>query len=45
MTNDQGIEQPLAASTGQPKGWASAKRTLAVAGAAHALHDGYTDVI
>jgi hypothetical protein len=36
MTNDQGIEQPLAASTGQPKGWASANRTLAVAGAAHA---------
>jgi FSR family fosmidomycin resistance protein-like MFS transporter len=34
-----------AASKTAPAGLASARRTLAVAGAAHALHDGYTDLI
>ena len=46
MASRQGIEhhQP-AASSHHPKELASAKRTLAVAGIAHALHDGYTDLI
>ncbi len=46
MTSDQGIEQPqAAASADRPQRFASARRTLAVAGLAHALHDGYTDLI
>ena len=46
MTSGEGVEQPqAAASARQPKGLASARRTLAVAGTAHALHDGYTDLI
>lgn len=40
MTNEQ---RPAAAS--EAKGVKTAKRTLAVAGTAHALHDGYTDLI
>ena len=43
---DAGINQPHATeSANQPTLLASARRTLAVAGAAHALHDGYTDLI
>jgi hypothetical protein len=39
-------KQPNAtAPAKQPTGFASARRTLAVAGTAHALHDGYTDLI
>ncbi len=46
MTGDQGIKPPEAGtSADQPAGSASARRTLAVAGTAHALHDGYTDLI
>lgn len=46
MTNDEGIEQSQAAAPArQPRGLAVARRTLAVAGIAHALHDGYTDLI
>src|ERR1700712_922919 len=50
MTSSQGIHQPRsAASAPQPSATtgtsASARRTLAVAGTAHALHDGYTDLI
>jgi MFS transporter, FSR family, fosmidomycin resistance protein len=46
MTNDEGIGQPQAGlSARQPRGLAGARRTLAVAGIAHALHDGYTDLI
>jgi MFS transporter, FSR family, fosmidomycin resistance protein len=46
MTSDQGIDQPqVAASGSRPREVAGARRTLAVAGAAHALHDGYTDLI
>ncbi len=46
MTSDQAITQPRAAlSENQPTGFASARRTLAIAGTAHALHDGYTDLI
>jgi FSR family fosmidomycin resistance protein-like MFS transporter len=46
MTSDHGIEQPeVAASAHQPGAIASARRTLAIAGTAHALHDGYTDLI
>jgi MFS family permease len=44
MTSLQGVEQPQAAAAA-PSGLAAARRTLAVAGAAHALHDGYTDLI
>jgi FSR family fosmidomycin resistance protein-like MFS transporter len=44
MTSHQGIEQPQATAPA-PGVLASARRTLAVAGAAHALHDGYTDLI
>jgi len=44
MTSQQGIAQPQAAEPA-PKGLASARRTLAVAGTTHALHDGYTDLI
>lgn len=39
------IEQRPGMSARQPKGHAAARRTLVVAGAAHALHDGYTDLI
>jgi FSR family fosmidomycin resistance protein-like MFS transporter len=55
MTSGERIEQPraaasarqpqAAASAHQPIGFASARCTLAVAGTAHALHDGYTDLI
>jgi MFS transporter, FSR family, fosmidomycin resistance protein len=46
MTNDEGVKQPQAVgSARRSRGLARAKRTLAVAGAAHALHDGYTDLI
>jgi len=42
----QGIERPRAGAFAQgPRESASARRTLAVAGIAHALHDGYTDLI
>jgi MFS family permease len=44
MTSQQDIAQPQAAASA-PRGSASAGRTLVVAGAAHALHDGYTDLI
>jgi MFS family permease len=40
------MEQPAAIlSAREPSGSATARRTLAMAGAAHALHDGYTDLI
>jgi FSR family fosmidomycin resistance protein-like MFS transporter len=46
MTCDQDTWQPQATtSASRPQGSASARRTLAVAGTAHALHDGYTDLI
>jgi MFS family permease len=46
MTSKHGIEQPQPVmSTPRPKRLAGARRTLAVAGTAHALHDGYTDLI
>jgi FSR family fosmidomycin resistance protein-like MFS transporter len=46
MISDQGIElAPPAASAYRPSRVESARRTLAVAGTAHALHDGYTDLI
>ena len=46
MTSEPGVEQPqAAASAHQSRGFAFARRTLAVAGTAHALHDGYTDLI
>jgi MFS family permease len=46
MTGNQGTEHSqAAASPPQRCGLASARRTLAVAGTAHALHDGYTDLI
>jgi MFS family permease len=44
MNSQQGIEQLQAAAPSQQR-LASARRTLAVAGTAHALHDGYTDLI
>ena len=43
---DQTSSQPQAAAPAhQASGFTSARRTLAVAGTAHALHDGYTDLI
>jgi MFS family permease len=46
MIGGQGIQQSrAAASAHRPAGFASPGRTLAVAGTAHALHDGYTDLI
>ena len=46
MTSDQSFETSrFAASAHHPKVSASAWRTLLVAGTAHALHDGYTDMI
>ncbi len=46
MSSGQRIEQPpLAASAYRQRRVESARRTLAIAGTAHALHDGYTDLI
>lgn len=46
MTGSADIEQMRASSSAsQVTGAASARRTLAIAGTAHALHDGYTDLI
>ncbi|MBV9784879.1 MAG: MFS transporter [Acidisphaera sp.] len=45
-TISQSVHKPLAAAAAhQPGRLASAGRTLALAGTAHALHDGYTDLI
>jgi MFS family permease len=44
MTNSIEPLQPAGLAS-QPRGFMSARRTLAVAGIAHALHDGYTDLI
>ncbi len=46
MSGEPGIAPLQAGGTAhRPRGLASARRTLAVAGTAHALHDGYTDLI
>jgi MFS transporter, FSR family, fosmidomycin resistance protein len=46
MTGGQRLVRPkAAASANQSTADVSARRTLAVAGTAHALHDGYTDLI
>ena len=47
LTSARDIEsvEAQAASTHQPRGVGTARRTLVVAGIAHALHDGYTDLI
>ncbi|BAT59497.1 L-galactonate transporter [Variibacter gotjawalensis] len=39
------LERPIKDPTLPPENKASARRTLSVAGVAHALHDGYTDLI
>jgi MFS family permease len=44
MTNSIEPLQPAGLAS-QPRGFTFARRTLAVAGIAHALHDGYTDLI
>ena len=44
MSHDQSLERP-ADPVHRPSGYAGARRTLMVAGTAHALHDGYTDLI
>jgi MFS transporter, FSR family, fosmidomycin resistance protein len=46
MISNQVIEHTRSTTSAQqPSAFASARRTLAVAGTAHALHDGYTDLI
>ncbi len=46
VTNDSGVEARRSAPSADGRSErANAKRTLLLAGAAHALHDGYTDMI
>jgi MFS family permease len=45
MANVKAIGQPETVAAPQPGRPASARRTLAITGTAHALHDGYTDLI